>query len=179
MSEPLLRVTGPDQALLRQGRAAFARGRARACGRRRELRRRPPARRWGWSASPAAASPPPARCILRLIEPTAGEVWFEGQDVTRARQATTLRALRRDMQIIFQDPYASLNPRMTVGAIIGEALIIHKLAPRPRERRRPRGRAARDGRPEGRPHAPLPARVLRRPAPAHRHRARARGRARS
>jgi oligopeptide transport system ATP-binding protein len=66
------------------------------------------------------------RCILRLIEPTSGEVWFEGKDVTRASK-DELRALARDMQIIFQDPYASLNPRMTVGAIVGEALIIHKL----------------------------------------------------
>ena len=66
------------------------------------------------------------RCILRLIEPTSGEVWFEGKDVTRAGKEE-LRAMARDMQIIFQDPYASLNPRMTVGAIVGEALIIHKL----------------------------------------------------
>jgi oligopeptide transport system ATP-binding protein len=68
------------------------------------------------------------RCLLRLIEPTAGEVWFEGRNVT-ALGAEELRALARDMQIIFQDPYASLNPRMTVGSIIGEALTIHKLAP--------------------------------------------------
>src|SRR5262249_23508893 len=67
------------------------------------------------------------RCILRLIEPTSGEVWFQGTNVT-ALSATALRALRRDMQIIFQDPYASLDPRMTVGAIIGEALTIHGLA---------------------------------------------------
>src|SRR6476646_5379768 len=67
------------------------------------------------------------RCILRLIEPTSGEVWFEGKDVTRANK-DELRALARDMQIIFQDPYASLNPRLTVGAIIGEALQIHGLA---------------------------------------------------
>jgi oligopeptide transport system ATP-binding protein len=67
------------------------------------------------------------RCILRLIEPTAGEVWFEGRDVT-AMDRKALGALRRDMQIIFQDPFASLNPRMTVGAIIGEALVIHQLA---------------------------------------------------
>jgi oligopeptide transport system ATP-binding protein len=72
------------------------------------------------------------RCILRLIEPTSGEVWFEGKNVTTASK-DELRALARDMQIIFQDPYASLNPRMTVGAIIGEALTIHKLAKTPRE----------------------------------------------
>ena len=72
------------------------------------------------------------RCILRLIEPTSGEVWFKGQNVTQASKSE-LRALTRDMQIIFQDPYASLNPRMTVGAIVGEALTIHKLAKTPRE----------------------------------------------
>ena len=73
------------------------------------------------------------RLILRLIEPTAGKVLFEGRDVT-ALDHQQMVALRRDMQIIFQDPFASLNPRMTVAAIIGEALIIHKLAKTPRER---------------------------------------------
>ena len=72
------------------------------------------------------------RCILRLIEPTSGEVWFDGRNVT-ALDAKSLRTNCREMQIIFQDPYASLNPRMTVGAIIGEALIIHKLAKTQRE----------------------------------------------
>jgi oligopeptide transport system ATP-binding protein len=72
------------------------------------------------------------RCILRLIEPTGGQIWFEGRDVTHIGKEE-MRALCRDMQIIFQDPYASLNPRMTVGAIIGEALIIHKLAKSPRD----------------------------------------------
>ena len=72
------------------------------------------------------------RCILRLIEPTSGQVWFEGKNVTTASK-DELRALARDMQIIFQDPYASLNPRMTVGAIVGEALTIHKLTKTPRE----------------------------------------------
>jgi oligopeptide transport system ATP-binding protein len=67
------------------------------------------------------------RCILRLIEPSSGEVWFQGADVTRMK-GPALQALRRDMQIIFQDPFASLNPRHTVGAIIGEALDIHNLA---------------------------------------------------
>ena len=66
------------------------------------------------------------RCILRLIEPTSGEIWFQGQDVT-AMEGEALRAMRRDMQIIFQDPFASLNPRHTVGGIIGEALTIHGL----------------------------------------------------
>jgi oligopeptide transport system ATP-binding protein len=66
------------------------------------------------------------RCILRLIEPSSGEVRFNGQDVT-AMNPQALREVRRDMQIIFQDPFASLNPRMTVEAIIGEALTIHKL----------------------------------------------------
>jgi peptide/nickel transport system ATP-binding protein len=67
------------------------------------------------------------RCVLRLIEPTSGEVWLGGRRLA-AIGSKALGALRRDMQIIFQDPYASLNPRMTVGAIIGEALTIHKLA---------------------------------------------------
>ena len=72
------------------------------------------------------------RCVLRLIEPTAGKIWFEGKDVT-ALDHQALRSLRRDMQIIFQDPYASLDPRMTIGAIIGEALTIHRLAKSARE----------------------------------------------
>jgi oligopeptide transport system ATP-binding protein len=67
------------------------------------------------------------RCVLRLIEPSSGEVWLEGRSVGDLA-VKALGAIRRDMQIIFQDPYASLNPRMTVGAIIGEALTIHKLA---------------------------------------------------
>ena len=72
------------------------------------------------------------RCILRLIEPTSGEVVFDGRPVTGAGKEA-LRAFAREMQIIFQDPYASLNPRMTVGAIIGEALTIHKLTRTPAE----------------------------------------------
>ena len=72
------------------------------------------------------------RCILRLIEPSNGEVRFDGQDVT-AMNPQALREVRRDMQIIFQDPFASLNPRMTVEAIIGEALTIHKLTKSPTE----------------------------------------------
>jgi len=67
------------------------------------------------------------RAILRLIEPTAGEVTFEGADVLKL-DAKSLRGLRRKMQIIFQDPFSSLNPRMTIGAIVREGLTIHRLA---------------------------------------------------
>ena len=67
------------------------------------------------------------RTILRLIEPTDGKIHFEDQDVTTLDK-NAMRSLRREMQIIFQDPYASLNPRMTVGSIIGEPLEIHKIA---------------------------------------------------
>ncbi|MEZ5843674.1 MAG: ATP-binding cassette domain-containing protein [Hyphomicrobiaceae bacterium] len=68
-----------------------------------------------------------ARLILNLITPTSGGVWFEGREITAA-PAEELRRLRRDMQIIFQDPFASLNPRMTVGRLIGEPLEVHGLA---------------------------------------------------
>ena len=67
------------------------------------------------------------RAILRLIEPTSGEVKFNGVDVVKLSKSE-MREYRKKMQIIFQDPFASLNPRMTVGDIIGEALMIHNLA---------------------------------------------------
>jgi oligopeptide/dipeptide ABC transporter ATP-binding protein len=77
------------------------------------------------------------RCLLRLIEPTAGEVDFDGQNVL-ALGKNEMRRLRREMQIVFQDPYASLNPRMTVGDIIGEPLTIHKIGTKPERRERVR-----------------------------------------
>lgn len=64
------------------------------------------------------------RAIMRLVEPTAGEITFEDKDVTAFR-GRDLKAFRRDVQIIFQDPYASLNPRMTIGEIVGEPLLVH------------------------------------------------------
>jgi oligopeptide transport system ATP-binding protein len=67
------------------------------------------------------------RLMLRLLEPTFGRVVFDGRDITELSQRE-LRPLRRRMQIIFQDPYSSLNPRMTVHEIVGEAIRIHKLA---------------------------------------------------
>jgi oligopeptide transport system ATP-binding protein len=73
------------------------------------------------------------RSILRLIEPTSGQIFFKGKDITHL-ESSELRKLRRNMQIIFQDPYASLNPRMTVESIIGEPLDIHKICKTSAER---------------------------------------------
>jgi len=75
------------------------------------------------------------RCILRLIEPTTGEVVFDGRDVLELSSAE-LRAARRQMQIVFQDPYSSLNPRMRVADIVEEPLIIHKLGAKAERRAR-------------------------------------------
>jgi ABC-type oligopeptide transport system ATPase subunit len=77
------------------------------------------------------------RCILRLIEPTAGEVIFDGRDVLKLSRGD-LRRARRDMQIVFQDPYSSLNPRMRVEDVVEEPLIIHKLGSRADRRARVR-----------------------------------------
>lgn len=68
------------------------------------------------------------RLLLRLIDPTAGTIRFDGRDIT-ALTGTALRDLRREMQLVFQDPYASLNPRMTVGDILAEPLMLHGLVP--------------------------------------------------
>ena len=75
------------------------------------------------------------RCILRLIEPTSGEVRFRGENIL-TYGAGRLRAARREMQIVFQDPYASLNPRMRVGSIVEEPLVIHRLGSREERRAR-------------------------------------------
>jgi peptide/nickel transport system ATP-binding protein/oligopeptide transport system ATP-binding protein len=75
------------------------------------------------------------RCILRLIEPTSGSVRFKGEDVLQFSRSR-MRQARRDMQIVFQDPYSSLNPRMRVGDIVEEPLIIHKTGPKAQRRAR-------------------------------------------
>ena len=76
-----------------------------------------------------------SRLVLRLIEPDQGEIRFEGRDLL-GMGAKELRAFRRDAQIIFQDPYASLNPRMTIGQILTEPLVLHDLVPADRRRER-------------------------------------------
>ncbi len=75
------------------------------------------------------------RCMIRLIEPTSGEVWFRGKNVL-ALSPDELRRARREMQIVFQDPYSSLNPRMRARQIVEEPLIIHKLGTRAERRDR-------------------------------------------
>ncbi len=77
------------------------------------------------------------RCILQLYRPTSGSIKFEGLELTSLR-GRELQAIRRDMQIVFQDPYASLNPRMTVGTIVAEPLVIHRIGTRAERRERVR-----------------------------------------
>ena len=113
-----------------------------------------------------------SRLVTRLLEPTSGSILFEGTELARASEAK-LRPFRRDLQIVFQDPYSSLNPRHTVATILSHAAARARPGQGPREAAR--AGAARAGRPEPRAHQPLPERVLGRPAPAHRHRAGARG----
>jgi len=75
------------------------------------------------------------RCLLRLIEPTSGEVWFENKNVLNLGKQD-LRELRREMQIIFQDPYASLNPRLNILSIVGEPLKIHGIGNKSEQKER-------------------------------------------
>ena len=78
-----------------------------------------------------------ARLLVRLLDPTSGQILFEGQDIARA-EGDGLKALRREMQMVFQDPYSSLNPRKTVGSIIAEPFVIHGLLTGSGERKRKR-----------------------------------------
>jgi oligopeptide/dipeptide ABC transporter ATP-binding protein len=76
-----------------------------------------------------------ARCVMKLLEPTAGKVIFDGRDITRLSR-TDMRPLRREMMMVFQDPYASLNPRKRVGFIVAEALEVHKIGTEAETKRR-------------------------------------------
>lgn len=73
-------------------------------------------------------------CVLELLKPTSGSVRFDGEELTTMPR-NELRRMRREMQIVFQDPYSSLNPRMTIGDIVGEPLLVHKIGDRQRRRR--------------------------------------------
>src|ERR671935_2805860 len=76
-----------------------------------------------------------ARLVTRLLEPTNGSIVYKGDDIAHSSRSE-LKPLRRDMQMIFQDPYSSLNPRKTVGSIIGEPFIIHRLEKDERARKK-------------------------------------------
>jgi len=73
-------------------------------------------------------------CVIQLLKATEGSIRFDGQELT-TMSAGAMRRIRREMQIVFQDPYASLNPRMTIGDIVGEPLLVHKIGDRKRRRR--------------------------------------------
>ena len=88
------------------------------------------------------------RTLVRLIAPAAGAIRFAGQDITHLAE-DALRPLRRDLQVIFQDPLSSLNPRLTIGTIIARPLLFHRIASGTREAREPRRGGARHGRPAG------------------------------
>ena len=127
--------------------------------------------RWAWSASrlrqvdDRAADHPAADPDRRLDH-------VRGPATSPTISQRELKPLRREIQMIFQDPYTSLNPRHTVGSIVGAPLRIHKIVPE-KQVLEPGQGAARDRRAQPRALQPLPQRVLRRPAPAHRHRPRA------
>ena len=110
------------------------------------------------------------RTMLRLTEPTAGSVMYEGVDVFKLK-GRDLKAMRRNMQIIFQDPYASLDPRMPIGELVMEGLKIHGIGT-PRERFEVAIETLKKVGPGRLPRSPLPARIFRRTAPADWHRAR-------
>ena len=128
-------------------------------------------KRLAWSAKAAAAESTVGRTLLKLLEPTEGKIRVHGKDITDL-DTQQMFPYREQMQMIYQDPYASLNPRMSAGDIVGEPLIIHHVGQQ-RRTQGPGRRPVRARRPATGAHDLVPARVLRRPAAAHRHRPRA------
>ena len=110
-----------------------------------------------------------ARMVLGLIEPTTGTVLFDGQPITGLSN-NRMRSMRHRMQVVFQDPYAALNPRMRVRDIVAEPLVIHRACPRSDLRPRVSELLRAVGLDDSALRT-LPARILRRPAPAHQYRA--------
>ena len=88
----------------------------------------------GLVGEPGSGKSTTGYCVLELLKPTSGSVRFDGEELT-AMPRNELRTMRREMQIVFQDPYPSLNPRMTIGDIVGEPLLVHKIGDRKRRRR--------------------------------------------
>ena len=143
---PLLEVAGLTKHFtVRRGALGWSSA-ARARGRRRSRSRSTPAPRWGWSASRAAARRPRRSWSSGWSGRRPGTIRFDGQDVL-ALDADGRRRYRRAVQAVFQDPYASLDPRMRVGTIVAEPLVINSDLDARRARRRRVARAARPGRP--------------------------------
>ena len=173
--EPILDIRRTSEVLPHRRRLPARAGTAGARRQRRDARRSSPARRSASSASRAAASPRSAAwCCGSTIRPAARSC-FEGIDLARLERDEMID-VRKKMQVIFQDPYSSLNPRMTVGQIIAEPMHVHE-HPAEGADPRPRRRAAAARRPLPLHGAALSARAVGRPAPARRHRPGAGGRA--
>ena len=137
MTPPLLEVDGPDKHFPMRARPGARRtGRRGARGRRHLVHACTAARRWRWSASRGCGKSTTARLLLRLIEPDRGHDLASKARTSPRMRGEPLRQLRRRMQIVFQDPFASLNPRMTVGEILDEPLIVHGIGDRAARRAR-------------------------------------------
>jgi peptide/nickel transport system ATP-binding protein len=138
VEEPLLRVTGlvkefaVDHGVMRRRRIGAVRA---VDGIELDVLR---GETFGIVGESGSGKTTTARLIARLLDPTAGEVRFAGQDITALRGAG-LKRVRRELQIVFQDPYSSLNPRRTIGTIVGEPLAIHRIEPGRAARRRRAG----------------------------------------
>ena len=162
------RGRGRRRPLPDPGRPAPDDGRARSRPSTASTSRSGAARRSAWSASRVVARARPGGRSIRLRELTAGTVKFDGIDLSTLK-SDALRKMRRRMQIIFQDPYGSLDPRMTVGATLAEPIDTHNLAKGAAKRERIADLLRIVGL-DPQYVSPLPARVLGRPAPAHRRR---------
>ena len=174
---PLLEVDAACRSSSRSAGLAAADGRPGARGRRRRASHRTgrDARRWSARAAAARRRPRAASCAPSS-RPRA-QIRFRTSDgrwsTSRQLPKRELRPLRRQMQMIFQDPFSSLNPRMTLLDIVGEPLLVNGMRQPPGARASGCAELLDAGRAAAGVHAPLPARVLRRPAAAHRHRPRA------